>query len=196
MNRSTRINSIKSKFKIVLVLLAIMYGVQLLNSLLPFALNNYGIRPRTVSGLIGVLVSPILHVGWWHLFSNTLPLLFLLLTLMIFYEKKWVFVVTFIVIVGGGLVWLFGRSVNHVGASGLIYGLAGYLIAKGIFEKKFKSLMISFVILIFYGSLIWGVFPTSYRISWEGHLFGVISGILAAYLTNKLSIEKTNKNHL
>lgn len=167
------------------VLIAILYGVLIIDLIVPFKINAYGIIPRTQSGLIGIFTSPFLHGGFYHLISNSIPLFVLLLTLSVFYEKRWIPVVTIIILVGGGLTWLFAGYGNHIGASGVIYGLAGFLISNGIIEKNIKSILIAIVVAILYGGLIFGVLPTNRLISWEGHLFGAVSGVLAAFSLRK-----------
>ena len=146
-------------------------------------ITQFGIIPRTSWGLIGILTSPFLHGGIRHLISNTLPLIALLIILNYFYKQKALSVITFTIIIGGFFVWLFARNANHIGASGLIYGLAAFLIANGFIEKKFVPILISIGVIFLYGGLIWGVFPSTYgRVSWESHLFGAIAGILIAFI--------------
>ena len=146
-------------------------------------ITKFGIIPRTSWGLIGIFTSPFLHSGIRHLVSNTIPLIVLLFILNYFYHRKAFTVIVFTVIIGGFFVWVFGRSANHIGASGLIYGLAGFLITNGFVEKKLLPLIISAGVIFLYGGLIWGVFPTVYSyVSWEGHLFGTIAGILIAFI--------------
>ena len=144
-------------------------------------INQFGIIPRTPWGLVGILTSPFLHGGIRHLISNTIPLIVLLIILNYFYQQKALSVIAFTIIIGGLFVWIFARNANHIGASGLIYGLAAFLIANGFIEKKFVPLLISIGVILLYGGLIWGVFPSTYgRVSWESHLFGAIAGILIA----------------
>ena len=148
---------------------------------------------RTSWGLIGILTSPFLHGGIRHLISNTFPLIVLLTILNYFYQQKALSVITFTIIIGGLFVWLFARNANHIGASGLIYGLAAFLIANGFIEKKFVPILISIGVILLYGGLIWGVFPSKYgRVSWEGHLFGAIAGVLIAFILRgkKASIQE------
>ena len=102
--------------------------------------------------------------------------------MLIFYKNVAPKIVILSILGGGILVWIFARSSYHVGASGLIYSLAAFLIANGFFRKNFKSIVIAVAIVIFYGGLFWGIFPTKVRISWEGHLFGAIAGIILAYI--------------
>lgn len=179
-------DKILRNLKGICLLMIVLYGVLLVDVLIPFRVNSFGIIPRTQIGLIGIFTSPFLHNGLQHLISNSIPLVVMLLVLSVFYEKKWMPVVAFIVLIGGGLTWLFGAHGNHIGASGLIYGLAGFLIANGIVEKNMKSLTITIVIGVLYGGLIFGVLPTNRLISWEGHLFGAIGGVISSFaLRNK-----------
>jgi len=147
-----------------------------------FPIIHLGIVPRNLKGLIGIFTSPFLHGGFRHIISNTTTLVVLLFILNYFYPKKALSVILFTVIIGGLLVWLFGRNANHIGASGLIYGVAAFLIANGFIEQKFIPLVITVTIIVLYGGLVWGILPSirSY-ISWESHLFGAIAGILISF---------------
>jgi membrane associated rhomboid family serine protease len=144
---------------------------------------NLGIVPRTTKGLIGIVTSPFLHGGFRHIISNTVPLVVLLFILSYFYPQKALSIILFTVIVGGMFVWLFGRNANHIGASGLIYGVAAFLITNGFIEQKFVPLLISVGVIVLYGGLIWGILPSmrSY-VSWESHLFGAIAGVASSFL--------------
>lgn len=172
--------------KHIIQLIVFMYAVYLLGLFIP--ITQYGIIPRSIDGLIGVFTAPFLHRGIWHLVSNTIPLFVLLSVLHYFYPKKTASVVVFTALVGGLLVWVFARKANHIGASGLIYGLAAFLITYGFLVRKLIPILVSIVIAFLYGSLIWGIFP-SFRsyISWEGHLFGAVSGVLIAFLLHQKS---------
>jgi membrane associated rhomboid family serine protease len=174
--------------KYILQLVALLYVIYFIALFVP--ITKFGIVPRTTNGLIGIFTAPFLHGGLRHLLSNTVPLITLLIVLNTIYPTKTVAVVLFISIASGILVWFFGRDANHIGASALIYGLVAFLIVHGILEKKFISILISIGIGIVYGGLIWGIFPSvrSY-ISWEGHLFGSIAGVVIAFL---LKNAKTN----
>ena len=173
---------IPSKYTIQFVVF--IYAVFFISFLIPIA--QFGIVPRNAYGLIGLVTAPFLHGGIWHIISNTIPLIVLLTLLNYFYPKKTISVVVFVVLVGGLFVWVFARRANHIGASGLIYGLVGFLIVNGFLEKKFKPILVSLAVGFLYGGLIWGILPSvASHISWEGHLFGAISGILVAFLLNK-----------
>lgn len=145
-------------------------------------LSVFGILPREPIGLLGILFAPLLHGSLVHLISNTLPLLFLGVTLYFFYGRiaKKVFLLSYFLT--GSLVWLFGRTSFHIGASGLIYGIASFLFFSGIVRAEFKSLVISIAVMLTYGGLVWGVLPTVPGVSWESHLFGALVGGVAAYV--------------
>jgi membrane associated rhomboid family serine protease len=167
--------------KYILQFAALLYVVYFIGLFIP--ITKFGIVPRTTSGLIGIFTAPFLHGGLRHLLSNTIPLITLLIVLNTIYPSKTLAVFLFVTLAGGLLVWIFGRDANHIGASGLIYGLVAFLIVYGILEKKYIPIAISIGVALVYGGLIWGIFPSvkSY-ISWEGHLFGAIAGVLIAFL--------------
>jgi membrane associated rhomboid family serine protease len=171
--------------------------VFVLNSILPINLNQYGIIPRTTQGLIGILFAPFLHGSLAHIISNSVPLLVLTFTLFLFYEKQAYPALLGVTIIGGFLVWLLaglfsGPSV-HIGASGVIYGLVAFFIASGIYQRSTASIIISIVVVVAYGGLIYGIFPTQPRVSWQGHLFGAIAGLYMAYVFRKRKRVNPNK---
>ncbi|MEK6237369.1 MAG: rhomboid family intramembrane serine protease, partial [Planctomycetales bacterium] len=147
-----------------------------------------GLQPRTLWGLPGILVSPFLHADLMHLFGNTIPL-FILLALLASSKARWWTIVGAIILLGGGLLWLLGRSqefsgkpLSHVGASGLVFGLISFLIFSGALERRMVSLAVAAVVLVFYGStLLIGVLPLDSEVSWDGHLCGAVAGGLIAY---------------
>ncbi|WRH69102.1 MAG: rhomboid family intramembrane serine protease [Planktothrix sp. GU0601_MAG3] len=130
--------------------------------------------------------APFLHGNFNHLVANTLPLIVLGWFVML-RDVKDFFVVTFITIIFSGFgVWLFGSpNTIHIGASGVIFGYLGFLLLRGFFERSFASIALSLVVGWLYGGLIWGVFPSQYGISWQGHLFGFIGGVFAAQMLAK-----------
>jgi membrane associated rhomboid family serine protease len=152
-----------------------------------YNLGWLGIRPRTLTGLIGLFAAPLLHDGLAHIVSNTIPLLFLGSVLFFFYERIGGIVFFRCYIVTNALVWLLSpRDSYHIGASGLIYGLSSFLIFFGILRKDFWSLFISVVVFIMYGGIFYGVLPSDPRISWESHLAGAVVGAATAFdLRNK-----------
>jgi membrane associated rhomboid family serine protease len=173
--------------KYILQFAALLYVVYFIGLFVP--ITKFGIIPRTTNGLIGVFTAPFLHGGIRHLLSNTIPLITLLIVLNTIYPTKTLAVFLFVTLAGGMLVWIFGRDANHIGASGLIYGLVAFLIVNGILEKKYIPILVSIGIGVVYGGLIWGIFPSvrSY-ISWEGHLFGAVSGVIIAFLLKKFEL--------
>ena len=142
------------------------------------SLNIYGIIPRHIIGLRGILFAPFLHGGLGHLIANTIPFLVLGWFVML-QETSDFFVVTAITMLVSGLgVWVFGAPGPHIGASGVIFGYIGFLLARGYFERSFSSILMSVIVGLLYGSMIWGVLPIRYGISWQGHLFGFLSGVV------------------
>lgn len=146
----------------------------------------FGIMPRSIRGLVGIVTAPMLHGSVQHLASNTVPLLFLGTMLYMFYDRIANRVFLQCYFFTGVLVWVFARPAFHIGASGLIYGLASFLIFFGMFRKDFRSLLISLVIMFIYGSLFYGVLPSTNGVSWESHLLGGIIGFINAVQTSKL----------
>lgn len=150
-----------------------------------FSLATWGIYPREVSGLIGLIAYPLIHGDWMHLYSNTVPLLVLGTGIFYFYQKLAFKVIAWIYLGSGILIWLLARPNYHIGASGLIYGLVTFLFVSGIIRKNRSLMTISMIITFLYGSMAWGVLPIEPGISWEGHLFGSLFGFLAAILYRK-----------
>ena len=177
------IGTIKDHAVLLFSLLGVMWAVEILD-LLPFIhLDRFGIRPRSAAGLAGIVCAPFLHAGFGHLIANSLP--FVMLGGIVLLGGRRVFwrVTLFVTLAGGLGVWLFaGRFTNHVGASGLIFGYLGFLLARGYFEKSMPWMLAACAILIAYGGLLFGVLPIHAGISWQGHLFGLLAGIGAARL--------------
>ena len=143
-------------------------------------LNVYGILPREIIGLRGILFAPFLHGGFAHLISNTIPFLLLGWFVMLQETSEFFIVTPIIMLVSGLGGWLLGAPGLHIGASGVIFGYLGFLLARGFFERNFPSILLSLIVGSLYGGLIWGVLPIQPGVSWEGHLFGFIGGVLAA----------------
>lgn len=148
-------------------------------------LSFLGVLPRNISGLIGIITSPLLHADINHLFDNSIPLFFLSLAIFYFYREVAYKVFFIIYFSTGALVWIFAREAYHIGASGLIYGFASFLFLSGIIRSNRSLLAISLLVVFLYGSLVWGLFPYDYQISWESHLMGAITGIVTALVYRK-----------
>lgn len=185
-SRWTNLNS-KQQIKWVLSLLAILALIEVLNLLSGRMLNQWGNIPRFIPGLKGILIGPFLHGSLQHFLSNIIPLGIFTYLLLQYGFKRYVLVSLWIIVLSGSLVWLFGRTATHIGASGLIYGYFGFLVLAGILSKRFSMMLISVVVVILYGGLIFGVMPGSPFISWESHLFGFLAGLVAARLWARTS---------
>lgn len=144
--------------------------------------SDWGVYPRRLDGLRGVLFSPLIHGSFEHLAANTLPLFVLTFSLFFFYRKSAYAIFLLIYLCSGVFVWLGGREAMHIGASGVIYGLAGFLFLSGIISHNVSLLTISLVVAFLYGGLFWGIFPVKPEISWESHLWGGVSGFMFAFL--------------
>ncbi|MCR9198200.1 MAG: rhomboid family intramembrane serine protease [Planctomycetaceae bacterium] len=163
----------------LLGLIWIVFGV---DWLLPADLTQYGLVPRTTSGLAGILTMPFLHADFGHLFGNTVPLI-ILLGLLAGSRANSYAVVPQLIVGGGLLLWCFGRTSRHVGASGLVYALIAFLIISGVRERRPAALIISIFVGLTYGAtLLTGVLPTvGEGISWDGHLAGAVAGAVIAW---------------
>jgi len=186
----------KTKLIGSLAVTAVMWLVFLADFIFPGEFTNFGILPRTFRGLFGIILAPFLHAGLWHIVSNTLPILVLTFVLSAFYEKIAVKVWALSALIGGALVWLISwRNAIHVGMSGVIFSLLGFLLASGIFRKSLKSIIIGIIIFLLYGGALWGVIPSNPYVSWEGHLFGLLTGIFLAYIFRKEELKfKTDES--
>jgi membrane associated rhomboid family serine protease len=173
-------SSIIASAAIPLRLTFIMWLVMLLEFVYSWSMAAFGIVPRTLWGLAGILFSPMIHGDLLHLLSNTVPLLFLGTMLFFFYGRIGQAVFLRAYFWTNLCVWLFARPANHIGASGVIYGLAFFLIFFGIFRRDFMSLLISIVTILMYGGVFYGILPTDPAISWESHFAGAIVGIYTA----------------
>ena len=162
--------------------LAVLWIVLVVDMMLGGALREFGIVPRTVTGLRGIAFAPFLHGGFWHLLANSIGLL-AWGTLVLFREESHFWTVTAIgALVGGFATWALGRSAVHIGASGVLFAYFGYLLLAGFFERRIGSILLSTLVAVVWGGMVLGVLPGQPGISWEGHLFGFASGALAARL--------------
>ena len=165
----------------ILAFVALLYGLELVDTFLGNRLDGYGIRPRDDEGLVGVLVAPLLHAGWAHLVSNTVPLLVLGFLILLSGLRRWAEVTGLVWLVGGLGTWLVAdpRTI-HLGASVLVFGWLVYLLLRGIFSRSAGQILVGVLVLLVYGGLLFGVLPGQPGISWQGHLFGAVGGALAA----------------
>ncbi|MEO1012780.1 MAG: rhomboid family intramembrane serine protease [Bacteroidota bacterium] len=145
-------------------------------------LNMYGVYPRKLKGLRGIVFSPFIHGSLKHLYNNTIPLAILTASLFYFYRKIAFTVLLWGIFLSGLFTWGIGRPSYHIGASGVIYVLASFIFFKGVFSKYYRLVALSLIIVFIYGSLLWYIFPVKDGISWEGHLGGFLTGLVLAIL--------------
>ncbi len=174
-----------SSVVLVAGLLALMWGIEIVDTFaLSDRLQGNGILPRRSAGLDGVIWSPFLHAGFPHLISNSIPFGVLSLLILTGGRSRYISASAIIIAVGGLLVWAFaiGTNENHIGASGWVFGMLGFLIAAALREKRPLGILAGVIALVFYGGTILVSFVPTAGISWEGHLFGFIAGLIAARL--------------
>jgi len=179
------------KFRPVLILLVLIWFVEIINLLSGHSLGSWGILPRTTSGLIGIPLSPFIHGSLWHALSNTAPLLVLGSLLLTSGHKRFWMTTIGIVLFSGLLVWLFARGSYHIGASGLIFGYFGALITRAAIMRSLSSMLIALVTVLLYGGILWGLLPIRSYVSFEGHFFGLLAGVIYTWLTTKKAPKKT-----
>lgn len=173
---------LKRQLAVLLIILALMWFLEIIDELLlNQALNGFGVWPRQIEGLWGVLFMPLLHGGFGHLAANSLPFL-VLGGLVLWRSARHFFAVTLVTtILTGGALWLLGASrAVYIGASGLVFGYFGFLVFRAYFERSPQSLLVAFLVVMLYGGLIFGLVPQGNGISWEAHLIGFLSGALSA----------------
>jgi len=165
--------------------LSLIWLVKIAETVLNKNLIYLGIFPLKWNGLIGILSAPLIHSNFRHLIDNSLPVFFLSLAIFYFYKPVAFKVFFYTWFITGLAVWIGGRSAYHIGASGLIYGFASFLFFSGIIRENVNLLAISLLIVFLYGGLVWGIFPFDYKISWESHLFGAMTGGIIAFFFKK-----------
>jgi membrane associated rhomboid family serine protease len=171
----------------------LLYLLELIDVILPADLDRFGIEPRAVSGLDGIVWAPLLHHGWGHLLANTLPVLIFGFLAMSNGLAQWIAVTATIWVVSGAGVWLIGDSGVTVGASGVALGWLTFLLVRGIFTRSFLQLGIAVVLFLYWGSTLLGVLPGNPGVSWQGHLFGAGAGVLAAWLVTMANRRAANR---
>ena len=165
------------------LIISLIWLVKITEELFGLDLSGLGIFPLSVKGLPGIVLSPFIHEDFKHLFNNSIPLFFLSVVLFYFYSEIALKVLALTVIFTGGLVWIAGRDAWHIGASGVVYGLASFHFFSGIIRKHFRLIGLSLLIVFLYGSMVWGIFPDIYKnVSWESHMLGFFSGVVLAVI--------------
>ncbi len=176
---------ILKSFYAPIVFVAFLWIVKLFEIDFNLDFAPYGLLPRHALGLRGILTMPFIHNDFSHLFSNSIPLVILGASLIYFYQESALKVFLLIYFLDGIWLWIGGRESYHIGASGIVYGLAAFLFFSGIFRKYIRLMAISMLVVFLYGGMVWGIFPIFIGVSWEAHLFGAIAGLLCAWVFRK-----------
>lgn len=190
MSRSEEVKGIVGEVQAQIAILGgfvgLMWALELLDLFLGGWLNRFGIRPHSLIGLRGILFAPFLHGNFFHLIANTVPFVILGWLVMLRRTSDFFTVTAIVMLISGFGTWLFAPPyTNHIGASGVVFGYLGFLLFRGYFERSIGSILTSVVVGILYGGMIWGVLPGQIGISWQGHLFGFIGGIVAARMLSQ-----------
>lgn len=158
---------------------------------------HLGILPRTLKGTIGIFTGPLIHGDIIHLISNTLPLLVMGILLFYFYHRIAIEIFLWIYFVTGFWIWLLARNAYHIGASGVVYGMASFLFFSGLFRKNKQLMTISGIIILLYGGMLYGIFPdfVESNVSWEAHFLGGLAGMILAFLFRKTKIDLTEEKN-
>ncbi|MEI2775288.1 MAG: rhomboid family intramembrane serine protease [Tetrasphaera sp.] len=165
---------------------AVLWLSEFVDTLVGNRLDGLGIRPRTEDGLVGILWAPLLHGGWGHLLANSLPVLVLGFIILCTGLQRWLLVTAIVWLLGGLGTWLTGGGGSiHIGASGLVFGWFTYVISVGFFTRRTGQIALGITLFLVYGGMLWGVLPGRPGTSWQGHLFGALAGILAAWLVGR-----------
>jgi len=167
---------------------AVLWIVHLMNWAVDLDPAPFGLRPRDWSGLIGIVTAPLVHRDFAHLFANSVPLAAVGAAMLFLYPHSTLRVLPAAYLGPGVLVWLFGRDSVHLGASGLVYGLVGYVFVAGLLRRDRRAIAVSLLVVLMYGSLAWGVLPIDPSVSWETHLAAAVIGVLLALALRRLDI--------
>ena len=171
--------------KFSVIILIIIWSVKLFEIVFYYDFTEYGVLPRNLNGLIGILFSPLIHSDINHLLSNSLPVIILCLLIFNFYSQIAKKIFIYLYFISGLWLWCIGRESFHIGASGLIYAMASFLFFSGILRKNSQLSAVALLVIFIYGGLFWGLFPIHKNVSWEGHLTGFIAGVLVSFICRK-----------
>ncbi len=176
--------SLATALLVIAGFVGLLYAIEFYDQASKTQLDNEGVHPRDTDGLLGILFAPLLHAGWDHLAANTVPLLVLGFLILLSGVGHWFEVTAIVWVVGGLGTWLIApENTVHLGASVLVFGWLVHLILRGLFTGRPGQIILGIVLFLLYGGVLWGVLPNQPGISWQGHLFGAIGGLLAAWLT-------------
>jgi len=174
--------------RLALSFVALLWIVQVLNSALDLSPADFGVRPRDLAGLIGILFAPLVHGSFEHLFNNTPPLIVVGTAMLYLYPQSTPRVLPFVYLGPGLAVWLFARGSSHLGSSGLIYGLAAYVLVAGLIRRDRRAIGASMLVCFLYGAMWWGVLPIEPGVSWQTHLAAALIGVVCALALRRRDI--------
>lgn len=194
MNKPVEEGRFKKSVFSVLIFVFLIWLVKSIELATNADFSSFGILPRTFYGSIGILTSPFIHGDIYHLFSNTIPITILGVGVLYFYPRIGMKIIILVYLMTGFWVWVAARDAFHIGASGLIYGLFGFLLTSGFIRRDRQTLSISFAVLVLYGgSMFYGFSPSNTGVSWESHLMGFIAGLFCAiYFRNEPILFNSN----
>lgn len=172
----------KISLEIAFLFTLLIWLVKLVEIIEGASLYRLGLLPRSISGLTGIFMAPLIHSDFNHLINNTITIFILLAGLVYFYRDLWYRILLLSWLVSGIMVWIAARSSYHIGCSGLIYAIASFIFFSGVIRKNINLMAISLLVVFLYGGLVWGVLPIFPQISWEYHLFGGITGAILAII--------------
>ena len=172
----------RSSIFYTMTFVGVLWMIRIIESTLAFDLGVLGIHPRSLTGTVGIITGPLVHGDFHHLMSNSLPLIFLGIGVFYFYHKIALEVFFGIYFFTSFWVWIVARDAYHIGASGIVYGLASFLLFSGFFRKDSRSIAISLIVIFLYGGMAYGLFPMNDEVSWESHLLGSVAGLVMAFL--------------
>jgi membrane associated rhomboid family serine protease len=174
--------------KIAIGFVALLWSIQLVNSALGLGPQDFGVRPRELAGLPGILFAPLVHGGFEHLLANSLPLVILGTAMLYLYPTAARIVLPAVYLGTGVAVWLFARGSSHVGASGLVYGLVSYIFVAGLIRRDRRAIAASLLVSFMYGASVWGLLPIEPGVSWETHLAAALIGLVLAIALRRRDI--------
>ncbi len=180
----------------VVAFVAILWLVKAIEFASGESFARMGIFPRTLRGTIGIFTGPLIHGDIFHLISNTLPLLFLGILLFYFYHRIAVELFIWIYLVTGFWTWMLARNAYHIGASGVVYGMASFLFFSGILRKNKQLMTVSGIVILLYGGMVYGILPVAVanNVSWESHLTGALAGVMLAFFFRKTKVDFDKEN--
>ena len=174
--------------KLAVGFVALLWAIHTVGWMFGLELQRFGVRPRTLDGLVGIFLAPLLHGGFAHLFSNSVPLIVLGTGLLHLYPRSALRALPVLYLGPGLAVWLLGRASIHIGASGLVYGLVTFIFFSGILRRDRRAIAAALLVFFLYGSIVWGVFPIRPGMSWETHLAAALLGGVLAFMLRGLDI--------